>query len=286
MMSFHKKPAAFVDHVHLLVINFRKSLTFYREVLGFQLLAQSEQKAVLTADGTTPLLTIEQPDTVVPRQPRTTGLYHFALLLPRRSELAKALRHLIQIGYPLQGASDHLVSEAVYLADPDGNGIEIYADRPSSDWAWEHGQVAMDTKPIDAEHLLAETSGEIWNGLPAETVMGHIHLQVSNLKEAEQFYCKGLGFNLVNKYGRQALFISTNGYHHHIGLNTWNSEGSPAPAKNSAGLKHFSLILPSEDERQQIIEQLKHMDAFLIEEDGKTMTRDPSGNEIQLLVSR
>lgn len=177
-------------------------------------------------------------------------MYHFALLLPSRNDLARILRHFIQIRYPLQGASDHLVSEAIYLADPDGNGIEIYSDRPSAAWNWENGEVEMATVPLDAENLLAEGDGEAWTGLPSNTLMGHIHLHVSELQKTEEFYIQGLGFNIVNRYGRQALFISTGGYHHHIGLNTWNGVGAPAPLENSVGLKRFSLVLPNKETRK------------------------------------
>ncbi|WP_028401664.1 VOC family protein [Ectobacillus panaciterrae] len=283
-MKFHHHPYTFVGQVHLLVGNLDRSLAFYQNVLGFRLLEHSERKAVLTTDGKTPLLTIEQPEDAVPKQPRTTGLYHVALLLPNRSDLAKILLHLLQTKYPLQGASDHLVSEAIYLGDPDGNGIEIYTDRPSETWTWKSGQVNMATEPLNAEDLLEEAEGKEWEGLPNDTVIGHIHLQVSDIQKTEEFYCKGLGFDLVNRYGRQALFVSSGGYHHHIGLNTWNSAGAPAPARNSVGLKWFSLVLPDEEARQKVVKQLQQIDAFIAEENGVILTKDPSGNHIQLWI--
>ncbi|HZG73830.1 MAG TPA: VOC family protein [Chondromyces sp.] len=160
MNQFHSAPLTYVSHVHLKVEDLERSLQFYQQIIGFQLLERAEGKALLTVDGRTPLLTIEQPQNVQPKQPKTTGLYHFALLLPQRSDLARVLKHFIQIGYPLQGASDHHVSEAVYLADPDGNGIEIYRDRPSSEWKWNGSEVAMVTEPLDAMNLLAEAGEE------------------------------------------------------------------------------------------------------------------------------
>ena len=284
-MEFHRPPHMFVGQLELKVINIERSLAFYQNAIGFQILEQSSKKAVLTADGQTPLLTIEQPENVKKKQPNTTGLYHFAILLPARSDLAKVLRHFIQIGYPLHGGSDHLVSEALYLADPDGNGIEIYADRPSSTWNWKNGEVVMATEPLNVESLLAEGKGESWEGLPADSLIGHIHLHVSDLQKAEEFYIKGLGFHVVNRYGRQALFISTGGYHHHIGLNTWNGAGAPMPPENSAGLKWFSLVLPTEEARNKIIERLQKIRASVKEENGVYMTKDPSGHLIQLFVS-
>ncbi|PLR77961.1 glyoxalase [Bacillus sp. V3-13] len=283
-MEFHRQPHTFVRHVDLKVENLERSLNFYQHMIGFRVLEQSAGKAVLTADGRTPLLSIEQPENVVPKQPRTTGLYHYALLLPKRSDLAAVLKHFIKNGYPLQGASDHLVSEALYLADPDGNGIEIYSDRPASTWDWHNGEVVMTTERLDAEDLLAEGDGKEWNGLPEGTLMGHIHLHVAELQKTEQFYVQGLGFDIATRYGNQALFISTGGYHHHIGLNTWNGVGAPAPAENSVGLNWFSLVLPNEQARKEVIGQLHKIGATVREENGVFLTEDPSGNRIQLVV--
>ncbi|MBM7586178.1 catechol 2,3-dioxygenase [Bacillus pakistanensis] len=282
-MKFHQKPCTFVSQVELKVENLERSLSFYEEVIGFQILESSERKAILTADGKTPLLSIEQPDNVKVKEPRTTGLYHFALLLPTRADLARALQHFIKMNIRL-GASDHLVSEALYLDDPDGNGIEIYADRPSSAWSWREGQVVMATEPLNAENLLKEANGEQWMGLPKAALMGHIHLHVSELEKTEEFYLKGLGFELVTRYGSQALFLSTGGYHHHIGLNTWNGVGAKSPAENSVGLKWFSLVFPTEEDRKNIVMQLKNIGAPVRDENGEFTTEDPSGNPIRLLV--
>ncbi|PLR84815.1 VOC family protein [Bacillus sp. V33-4] len=283
-MEFHRQPHTFVRQVDLKVENLERSLNFYQNVIGFRVLEQSAGKAILTADGRTPLLSIEQPENVVPKQPRTTGLYHYALLLPKRSDLAAVLKHFIKHGYPLQGASDHLVSEALYLVDPDGNGIEIYTDRPASTWDWHNGEVVMATERLDAEDLLAEGNGQEWNGLPERTLMGHIHLHVAELQKTEEFYIQGLGFDIATRYGNQALFISTGGYHHHIGLNTWNGVGAPAPADNSVGLSSYSLLLPTADARTEVIEQLNKIDAKVWQENGVFMTEDPSGNRIQLVI--
>ena len=282
-MNFHQEPVTFVGQVNLKVQNLERSIAFYKDVIGFRVLEQNDRTASLTADGKTVLLSIEQPDHVVPKQGRTTGLYHFALLLPQRADLGNILKHFIQIGYPLQGASDHFVSEAIYLADPDGNGIEVYADRAPSKWDWSKNEVVMATEPLDAQDLLTEALGD-WNGLPAGTVMGHIHLHVSELKKTEEFYTKGLGFEVVNRYGNQALFISDGKYHHHIGLNTWNGVGAPAPLPNSVGLESYTLMLPTEEKRDKMIDQLKSIGAFITVENGILITLDPSGNHIRLLV--
>ncbi|WP_404452203.1 VOC family protein [Virgibacillus necropolis] len=281
--KFFQEPNSFVGHVNLKVQNLARSVEFYQEIIGFQILEKTERKAVLSADGKTTLLTIEQPDNVKPKQANTSGLYHYAILLPSRLDLAKILKHFIQLNVRL-GSSDHLVSEALYLNDPDGNGIEIYIDRPSSTWVWDNDEVAMAVDPLDAQGILAELDDESWDGLPADTVMGHIHLHVSELQKTEEFYSKGLGFNVVNRFGSQALFISTGSYHHHIGLNTWAGVGAPAASEESVGLKSFSLVYPGEQARKKVVEQLQHLGYEVHQENDVFVTKDPSENCIELAI--
>ncbi|MGP1906736.1 VOC family protein [Metabacillus sp. JX24] len=280
-MGFHNAPNTYTGEVRIKVKDVKRSLAFYKEVIGFKVLNETEQTAELTADGKNVLLSIEQPPNIAPKQQGTTGLYHFALLLPERSDLGKVLQHLVNLNIPL-GASDHHVSEALYLNDPDGNGIEIYSDRDASKWIWQGSQVAMTTETLDAQDVLAEAKGEPWLSLPENTVMGHVHLHVSSLKETEAFYDQGLGFKTVARYGRQAMFMSTGGYHHHLGLNTWAGEGAPAPNPESAGLEWFTLIYPDADALEQAVARLKNMGAKTFIEDGFVMTADPSGNRIRL----
>ncbi|MFC9600086.1 VOC family protein [Peribacillus butanolivorans] len=281
MGEFHQKPVTFVREVSINVMHLDNAIRFYQDIIGLQLLEKTDRKAVLTTDGKTPLLTLEQPADVIPKEGRTTGLYHFALLLPTRADLSIFLRHLLQTEYRF-GASDHDVSEALYITDPDGNGIEVYWDRPSSDWKWSNGEVAMGTDPLDGNSLLAESDDE-WNGLPAGTLMGHIHLHVADLRKTEEFYMLGLGFTIVNRFGG-ALFTSTGGYHHHIGLNTWNGVGAPAPKKNSVGLNWYSLVFADEEARNKVIENLNKIGAEATKEDGFYVITDPSGNEIHLVI--
>lgn len=279
-MNFHQQPITFVHQVNLKVQSLTHALDFYQHVIGFKVLEENDKSAHLTADGKTALLSIYQPEKVVPKSSRTTGLYHFALLLPNRSDLASIVDHFAKIDLQL-GAADHLVSEALYLSDPDGNGIEIYVDRDSSNWKWNNGEVAMTTDPLNVADLLSEKKGS-WKGLPSATKMGHIHLHVSNLKKAEEFYVQGLGFNVVNRYGDQALFISDGKYHHHIGLNTWNGIGAPAPSANSVGLESYGLLVANEEKRNNIIAQIKQIGAPVYEKNGKFITVDPAGNRISL----
>lgn len=280
-MDFHREPNTYVGHVRIKVQDLQRSLQYYQEVIGFQILERTDTSAKLTTDGKSSVLSLEQPDNALPKEGKTTGLYHFALLLPSRSDLANIVRHFAQLGIRI-GSSDHLVSEALYLSDPDGNGIEIYADRPASVWSWVNEEVQMAVDPLNFEDLLAENPQASWTGLPADTVMGHIHLHVSELKKTEEFYTKGLGFEVVNRFGTRALFISTGKYHHHIGLNTWNGVGAPPPPANSVGLESFTLILPSDEARKQVVSDLKQIGAAVVEDGDAWVTTDPSGNRILL----
>lgn len=282
-MNFHREPITFVGQVNLKVQNLERSLAFYREVIGFEVIEQTDSSANLTADGKTVLLSIQQSNNLIPKQGKTTGLYHYALLLPKRSDLAEIVQHFRETGLRF-GSSDHLVSEALYLSDPDGNGIEIYIDREPSAWDWDNGEVAMAVDPLNFADLLSGGEQQRWKGLPAGTVMGHIHLHVSELVKTEEFYSKGLGFEVVNRYGEQALFISDGKYHHHIGLNTWNGVGAPAPSPNSVGLESFTIMFPNEEKKNKIIAQLKNIGASVTEENGLTIATDPSGNRIHLSV--
>src|SRR5262249_15836204 len=184
-----------------------------------------------------------------PRVRETTGLYHFAILVPSRADLSRALRRLAETDTVLQGAADHGVSEALYLADPDGNGIEIYRDRPRAEWPFVDGQLRMGADPLDSDGLLAVSEGadspdSPYSGLARATTIGHVHLHVSNLESARRFYVDVLGFTLMQRYGPSALFVSAGGYHHHIGLNTWAGVGAPPPPPGAIGLKYFEVRLP------------------------------------------
>lgn len=283
-MGFHSKQSKFVGHVNLKVENLERSLQYYREIIGFDILEQTSKTAKLTTDGKTSILSLEQPENVIPKQGRTTGLYHFALLLPEKIDLANIVFHLSEKAVRF-GSSDHLVSEALYLHDPDGNEIEIYIDRDPSEWSWNGEEVAMAVDPLDFERLLVNrVPGKSWEGLPEGTLMGHVHLHVSELEKTEEFYVKGLGFDVVNRYGRQALFLSTGKYHHHIGVNTWNGVGAPKPPENSVGMESFTLILPNEEAIKETVDNLQKIGVSVTEEDGRRITYDPSGIRIELAV--
>jgi catechol 2,3-dioxygenase len=280
-MNFHKAPNTYTGEVHLNVMDLDRSVRFYKEVIGFKILEQESNKVVLTADGKTPLLIVEQPENVTPKEQHRTGLYHFALLLPKRADLGAIIKHFVQHNVRI-GASDHLVSEALYLSDPDGNGIEIYTDRDPDVWTWDNGKVAMSTDPLDGESIVAESAGQTWDGLPAGTVMGHVHLHVANLPETEKFY-NALGFEVVTNYP-QALFMSNGKYHHHIGLNTWNGEGVQRPTAGSVGLQSYTLVYPTEAVLNEAIEKVEVLGAKVESVENGFAVEDPSGNRINLRI--
>jgi catechol 2,3-dioxygenase len=277
-------PATDMGLVALTVADLARSVSFYQDVLGFTLLSRGADDAVLGTPATPLLLLHEQPG-APPSPPNATGLYHFAILVPDRAALARSLLHLAESGYALGGASDHLVSEALYLSDPDDNGIEIYRDRPRAEWPRKDGQVQMATERLDLRALLREAQADPqpWTGLPDGTRLGHMHLQVADIPTARDFYHGVLGFDLVVDWERMgALFVSAGGYHHHIGLNTWQSRGGrPAPA-GSAGLRYYTIRLPDAAALAPVLARLDAAGVPYREENGGVALADPWGNAILL----
>lgn len=279
--KYHKKPITHIGHVSINVSHLERSLTFYKQVIGYRLLEKTERQAILTVDGKAPSLILNVPEKAVPKPQRTTGLYHFAILLPQRNYLANFLRHLLTLNIPF-GASDHSVSEAIYLDDPDGNGIEVYCDRPDVSWERIKDGVHMTSERLDGDGLLKEVDAK-WTTLPDGTLIGHVHLHVTNLMETEHFYKEGLNFDLMTRYPG-ALFMSAGGYHHHLGLNIWNGEGAEAPPQNSVGLNWFEIVLADVATRERIKEQLENIHAPVKVTKDYYETKDPSGNVIRLVV--
>lgn len=278
-MNFHRSPFTYVEHIHLKVANLERSIQFYTNVIGFSVLHQTDTEASLTADGQNALITLEQPENVVPKIGRTTGLYHVAILLPSRLDLANFIHHLIQLGLEV-GAADHLVSEAIYFSDPDGNGIEIYRDREPNEWDWRNEEVIMATDPLDFNGLIALGKQDAWQGLPKETVIGHLHLQVAELVDTKKFYTEGFGYDIVSRFGRQALFLSDGKYHHHVAINTWAGEGAPRPHENSVGLKSYTIHTADEEQRRKIKEQLESISVTVENEQELYVVTDPSGHQV------
>jgi catechol 2,3-dioxygenase len=283
-MSEPIAPAAHMGAVHLTVSDLARSLEYYRESIGLDVLEDGDGRATLGA-GTTRLLELVEVPGAQPA-PGRTGLFHFALLLPDRRSLASWVAHAVRTRVRLAGASDHFVSEAIYLSDPDRHGIEIYADRPRALW---DGQVAerMGTDPLDLDGLLGELDDpqtDTFDRQPGGTTMGHVHLQVSQIPPAVAFYRDLLGFGLMAEYGGQAAFLSAGGYHHHVGANTWRSGGAGPPAPGSAALRRFEIVLPDAAERDRLVERLGAAGQAVEEHEDGPLARDPSGNAFTLLT--
>jgi catechol 2,3-dioxygenase len=278
-------PAAQTGLVSLTVSNLERSLTFYTQPIGFELLQRDGGTATLGVSGTPLLLLTEQPGAEPwPREGRSyTGLYHFAILLPTRADLGRWLRHWAALRMPPPGQGDHNVSEALYLEDPDLHGIEVYRDRPREQWTWRDGQVQMTTGPVDIAGAIAEADREglAWSGLPDGTRIGHVHLQVGDIPEAAAFYHGVLGFDIVARMP-SALFVSAGGYHHHLGMNIWHSRGASAAPDNSVRLHFFTIELPTEEALGDVVGRAQAAGLAVAEHPGFVTLDDPWHNTIVL----
>lgn len=271
--------------VALIVADLNRSVTYYQQNIGLDL-HQHESGAATLGVGGVDLLYLSEQSGAQPVARGHTGLYHFAILVPSRLALARTLRHLIDTRTALGGASDHAVSEALYLTDPDGHGIEIYRDRPRDQWQFPNGTLKMTVDPFDFEGVLKELEGHAtkWRGHEEGTTIGHVHLHVAHLAAAEDFYCGILGFELMVRYGGAASFVAAGGYHHHLGLNTWAGVGAPPPAQDAARLNWYTLRLPDEAARAAVVERIRQAGMPLGQEDGAIVTHDPAQNKIHLVV--
>ncbi len=270
--------------VALTVRDLDRAVAFYSERVGLEEHGRDGRSAALGGEGGESVLRLVENPAARPA-PRSTGLYHFAILVPTRQDLGRALTRLAQTRTPLQGASDHGVSEALYLADPDQNGIEIYRDRAPEDWPRQSGRLLMRTDPLDLDGLLAERDAA--NGAPmaAGTRLGHVHLHVADLDAALGFYRDVLGFELQQMYGSQAAFVSAGGYHHHIGLNTWRGLGAPPPPPDSIGLREFEVTLPAGAALDELAARLAGAGIATVLQRDAIRVADPSGNRIVLQLA-
>lgn len=265
-----------IGFVALRVRNLARMTAFYRDGIGLDVLLQDAEHAQLGKDGVPLIHLHHMPDAAAPSL-RAPGLFHTAFLVPTRADLGRWLAHAAQSGLQLDGASDHIVSEALYLSDPEGNGIEIYVDRPRAQWQREAGQILMDTLPLDLEALLAEAARNPspWQGLASGSRIGHIHLKVSDSAAAEAFYAGTLGF--APTYRRQgASWLGAGGYHHHIAANQWSSRGS-APVEGAAfGLRAFGITVTDPASWEALA--IRHS----APSSGTLSLVDPSGNNIAI----
>jgi len=256
---------------------------FYEGVLGAEALEATPTLAHLGVGGKALVELVSAPE-APPRPRRTTGLFHLAILVPGRAQLGAALRRLTDAGWGLTGASDHLVSEALYTSDPEGNGIEIYRDRPREDWPRAGGELRMDTLPLDLGSVLADADPDGGPMAPG-TRMGHVHLNVAGVPASEAFYSGLLGFEPTVRSYPGALFVSAGGYHHHLGLNTWAGEGAPPPPEGSRGLERFEVVLPEAGEVEAVAARLDGAGVALRREGDAVAFVDPSSNGLLLRAS-
>jgi catechol 2,3-dioxygenase len=280
-------PDTSIGKVRLRVADLDDLTTFYERVIGLPAVERGGDVTRLGAAGGEPLIELVGAPDAPPAPSFSTGLFHLAILVPDRAELARSLQRVAGAGWRLTGASDHLVSEALYLQDPEGNGIEIYRDRPREEWRRNGDELAMATLPLDLESILGELdpSERQADGMPGGTTMGHVHLQVADIPAAERFYNRALGLDVMVRSYPGALFLAAGGYHHHIGLNTWQSEGAPPPPEGSLGLDRYELVLPSAAERDSAADRLAEVGADPQRLDEGVLATDPSGNRV-LLTAR
>ena len=282
-MATRQQASLSISHVEIAVADLTKSLQYYRQDLGFQLLKKSDQFADLGV-GEDILIRLIQQDNPSARV-RSTGLYHVAILLPSRKDLGNFLHHVIQNQITIGGAADHGVSEAIYLSDPDQNGIEVYCDKDESLWYDEFGHIMMTTAEVDYEgiYYAADDDG-LYLGMPEGTVIGHLHLQVADLAKSETFYRDLIGFQTMLDTFPQARFLSSNQYHHHLGLNTWQSLGAKPPKPNAVGLKSFEIRYPNCESIALAMNRLKNAHYEVMEAEAGYRTIDPDQNKIYLTL--
>jgi catechol 2,3-dioxygenase len=278
--------ATHIGYADFIVADLQRALDFYQGRLGFHEVGREDSQVILSADQATPHIVLSEKRDALPKPPRSTGLYHVAIRYPSRVTLARAFRRLIETRWPFGGFSDHAVSEALYLADPDGNGLEMYRDRPREEWPMANGQIQMTTDPLDVDDLLAQADLDPspWSGVDAGTDIGHVHLHVSDLNRAKAFYHALIGLDIafdMRNYG--ALFLSAGGYHHHLGLNTWG--GKTPPPANVVGLQTWQLVIPDADALAGVIQRLKDANVAVEQlAEGGARAHDYDNNTVDLVV--
>ncbi len=282
----YRLPAATtVGPVTLQVADLPRSIDYYERTIGLRVLRGSPKSATLgTQDGATPLVVLHERAgaSPVPKRGRL-GLYHFAILLPDRAALGRFAQHLAASSV-YAGMSNHLVSEAIYLTDPDGLGIEVYADRPRGEWRHEGRQLRMATEPLDVADVIRAAHGERWSGMPAGATLGHVHLFVGDLDAAARFYHEGLGFDKTVWSYPGALFLSAGGYHHHLGTNTWAIGAAPS-GEGDARLLEWEIRVPSIADATGALDSLRGVGAQVEPTDDGGIARDPWGTVLRLRSS-
>jgi catechol 2,3-dioxygenase len=270
-----------IGGVHLQIADLDRSIEYYRQVIGFSVQARAESTARLGPHGTDHALVHLRARAGARPAPRrgAYGLYHFAILVPDRAALGRFATHAAQLGVRM-GMADHLVSEALYLTDPDGLGIEVYADRPRDTWRRRERELAMASDPLDIESVMAAGRGRDWDGMPLGTVLGHVHLHVGSLDEADAFYHAALGFDRIVWSYPGALFLSAGGYHHHLGTNTWSP--GPSAAEDQARLLEWELVVPGAGDAAAAAASLRTAGYAASEAGAGWTAADPWGTRLRI----
>jgi catechol 2,3-dioxygenase len=269
-----------IGKVRLHVRDLDAVASFYKSVLGLSQLGSTGGRITLGNDKS-PLLELVGEPALAPHDRRQAGLFHTAFLMPSRADLARWLSHAVATRVPLQGASDHIVSEAIYLADPEGNGIEIYADRPVADWHGPAGEIRMATDPLDAQSLLKAADGTKWAGFPREGMIGHVHLQVGDTAEADRFYHDVLGLDIATRYPG-ASFYGSGGYHHQLAGNVWNSRRATKRPEGTGGLGAVEMIVRDAANVAQIAARAERAGIEVSNINGNMTLHDPWGTRITI----
>ncbi len=281
-------PATSLGPVRLTAGDAERLAAFYAQTVGLRRLGSPNGVVALGVEDGQPLVElVPSPDAPL-RPAGTTGLFHLAILVPSRLDLARALRRVSESGWRLTGASDHLVSEALYLRDPEWNGIEIYRDRDREEWRRVGEEIEMDTLPLDLDGVLSELDGDERppSSMPLGTRIGHVHLNVADIRASEAFYRDALGFDVTVRSYPGALFVSAGGYHHHVGLNTWIGEGAPPPPPGARGLDRFEVVLPAAAALEAAERRLAGQGVRMHRTEEGVLTADPSGNRMLLSERR
>jgi catechol 2,3-dioxygenase len=275
-----------LGRVRLQVANLDRSIAFYEEILGMRVIRRDTDSVSLGAHGDDrEIVHLRQLKGARPVPRRgLLGLYHFAILLPDRASLGRFVAHLTELEVHA-GMSDHFVSEAIYLTDPDGLGIEVYADRPRDAWRYDEWQLYMTTNPLDVNDLVRAASGHRWTGMPAGTVLGHVHLYVDDIAKAEAFYHEALGFDKVVWSYPGALFMSAGGYHHHLGTNTW-ARGAPSATEADARLLEWEIVVPTKKDAEEAARHVESAGYLVKEESDEWVLTDPWGTSLRLVPER
>lgn len=280
-LPFALSRPAHVDTAHLVVRDLDLVSRYYQQIIGLSVLEANASGAVLGVHGT-PLLTLSTGGQVKAAPRTAAGLFHTAFLVPNRKELAAWLAHAAHSGVRLDGASDHLVSEAIYLTDPEGNGIEVYRDRSPLEWTYHaDGTVEMATERLDLQALYDSAPKEGFGGMAAGTAIGHIHLQVGNIPEAESFYHDVLGLKIMARYPG-ASFFATGGYHHHVAANIWNSRGATVREEAMSGLADYTLRFTEEAQLQTALAALEKLEIPTTKTASGWALKDPWGIGLNL----